>query len=106
MNSPLVCTGYWQHGAWRSCSCYRCVKSYPLAPDVTPSLETVDHPKHYLAGRKLEPIDVIEDWGLGFHLGCALKYISRAGRKGPELEDIEKAIWYLTRYKNQLKETP
>ena len=42
---------------------------------------------------------VIEAWGLGFNLGNALKYISRAGRKDPEKteEDLQKAIWYINR---------
>lgn len=59
--------------------------------------DRVDHPAHYTEGRRYEPIDVIEDWGLGFHLGNALKYISRAGRKGDAREDLEKAVWYLNR---------
>jgi len=56
----------------------------------------VDHPDHYNQG-KLEVIDVIEDWGLCFHLGNALKYIGRADHKGRFKEDVEKAIWYLKR---------
>ena len=54
----------------------------------------VNHPNHYAAGRKYEPIDVIEDWELGFCLGNAVKYISRAGRKDPSthVEDLKKAI--------------
>lgn len=55
-----------------------------------------DHPPHY-AALSPEPIDVIEAWGLGFHLGNVLKYIARAGRKGPAIEDLEKARWYLDR---------
>ena len=62
--------------------------------------ERVDHPKHY--GGKDNPyeaIKVIEAWGLEFCLGNTLKYISRAGKKDPqrELEDLEKALWYLQR---------
>lgn len=62
--------------------------------------DPVSKPSHYTEGRKYETIDVIEDWGLEFHLGNALKYISRAGRKDPEKtrEDISKAIWYLERF--------
>lgn len=58
----------------------------------------VDHPSHYQG--KIEVIDFIEDKGLGFHLGNAIKYISRAGRKSPEteVEDLRKAIWYIERY--------
>jgi hypothetical protein len=35
---------------------------------------------------------------LGFHLGSALKYIARAGRKNDAIEDIKKAMEYLRRY--------
>lgn len=61
--------------------------------------DPVRKPSHYIAGRTIEPIDVIEDWALGYHLGNTLKYIARAGRKGDPVEDIDKAIWYLTRYR-------
>jgi len=27
-----------------------------------------------------------------------LKYLSRAGKKGEEIEDLEKALWYLKRH--------
>ena len=59
----------------------------------------VEHPFHYNTGR-IELIDFIEDQQLGFHLGNAVKYICRAGRKDPvkKKEDIEKSIWYLERY--------
>ena len=36
----------------------------------------VDHPAHYNRG-SIEAIDVIEDWGLNFSLGSAIKYICR-----------------------------
>lgn len=55
----------------------------------------VKSPNHYTKGRKFEPKDVIRDWGLNFNLGSALKYISRAGRKGDPVEDLEKAREYL-----------
>ena len=68
----------------------------------------VRNPAHYTEGRQIEPIDVIEDWQLPFHLGNALKYIASAGRKGdsPELirQDISKAIWYLERFSDQFIE--
>lgn len=59
----------------------------------------IDHPAHYTYG-KIECIDVVEDWDLGFHLGNAVKYICRAGVKDGEDADvsIKKAIWYLQRY--------
>ena len=65
-----------------------------------PSMKTDDkiNPDHY-NNTSIEPIDVIEDWGLGFHLGNAIKYIKRAGQKGEESfeDDISKAVWYLQR---------
>ncbi len=61
----------------------------------------VEHPPHYNQG-KYETIDVIEDWGLDFHCGNAIKYISRHKYKGSPKRDIEKAIWYLQRYMETL----
>ena len=61
--------------------------------------ETVNHPTHYGGDTVYEAIKVIEAWGLGFHLGNAVKYIARAGRKtSDQLEDLKKARWYLDRY--------
>ena len=61
----------------------------------------VDHPTHYNHG-KYEVIDVIEDWNLNFHCSNAIKYIARHGHKGEAKRDIEKAIWYLQRYLEQI----
>jgi hypothetical protein len=57
---------------------------------------SVNHPKHYNFGT-IELIDVIEDWQLGFCLGNSVKYIARAPHKGRQLEDLQKARWYLDR---------
>lgn len=61
--------------------------------------DAVNRPKHYVDGRKYEPIDVAEDWGLDkdAYLFNTLKYISRAGRKGDLLEDLKKSRFYLDR---------
>ena len=53
--------------------------------------DSVKRPSHYVEGREYEPKDVIRDWGLNFNLGSAVKYLSRAGRKGDVLEDLNKA---------------
>lgn len=68
--------------------------------------DAVNSPSHYAAG-KIEVIDAIEDWGLGFHLGNAVKYIARAGKKDPAktIEDLEKSRWYLNRYIAKLQNT-
>jgi len=59
--------------------------------------ETVNHPPHYGGDTTYETIKVVEAWDLNFCLGNAVKYISRAGKKGDALEDLKKAQWYLSR---------
>lgn len=61
------------------------------------SNDSVNHPAHYTQG-KYEVIDVIDDWKLGFYEGQVIKYVARAKHKGEELEDLEKAQFYLNRY--------
>jgi hypothetical protein len=53
----------------------------------------------YYADTKIETMDFIMDKKLNFPRGCAVKYIVRAGKKeqATEIEDLEKAIWYLQR---------
>jgi len=61
--------------------------------------EHVNHPEHYGGeNNPYEAIKVIEAWKLNFHLGNAVKYISRAGKKDNLKQDLEKAIWYIKRY--------
>jgi Protein of unknwon function (DUF3310) len=67
--------------------------------------DAVNHPSHYVGAGGLEPIDAIESWGLDFYLGNVLKYIVRAGKKNKdkEVEDLEKAKFYLQRKIDRLK---
>lgn len=67
--------------------------------------KSVDHPDYYSDG-KIEVIDFIEDKKLDFCLGNAVKYISRAGKKdkGKEIEDLEKASWYIKRRIKEIHE--
>ena len=44
---------------------------------------------------KIQPWDVIDEYGLGFYAGSVLKYLLRAGRKGAILEDLKKCRHYL-----------
>ena len=69
----------------------------------------IDHPVHYNSHPSgVECIDIAEHHN--FNVGNAIKYIWRAGLKKEqglsdlekELEDIDKAIWYLTRHRNNL----
>ena len=66
--------------------------------------DNVNHPSHYTSGQ-IEVIDFIEDKELGFHLGNAVKYISRAGRKDADktVEDLRKAVWYINRQIQRLE---
>lgn len=73
---------------------YRVVPQNPV-PDM------VNSPPHYTDGG-IEAIDYIAaklgpDGFKAYCVGNALKYISRAGKKGSAKEDLSKAIWYLRR---------
>ena len=62
--------------------------------------DPVDHPPHYGGDTPYETIKVIEAWlGLAFHLGSAIKYISRMDDKDSWELNLEKALWYLRRYR-------
>ncbi len=65
--------------------------------------QNINHPTHYNQG-KYEVIDVIEDWKLDFHESNAIKYIARAPHKENEIQDLNKAIWYLQRKVKKLEE--
>ena len=66
--------------------------------------DNVNHPDWY-TNSKIEVIDYIEDKEFGYHLGNAIKYISRAGKKDPTktVEDLMKAVWYIKRYIQLIK---
>lgn len=66
--------------------------------------DVVNHPSHYTDG-KIEVIEFIEDKNLNYHKGNAIKHICRAGKKDPqkEIEDLQKAIWYINREIRNLK---
>lgn len=59
--------------------------------------DVVNHPAHYNQA-KIEVIEFLEDQFMNRpHEWSAVKYIARANSKGKEIEDLEKAIWYLRR---------
>lgn len=70
----------------------------------------VNHPPHYGGDDDpYETIKVIEawgprPWGMDFCLGNAIKYISRAGKKGDMVEDLKKAVWYINRRIKQIED--
>ena len=58
--------------------------------------DPVSNPKHYKSHPSgIECITVTEHFG--FCLGNAIKYIWRSDEKGNDIEDLEKAKWYLSR---------
>ena len=61
--------------------------------------EAISHPSHYGGDTPHECIKCLSAWGLESDalLWNCVKYISRAGKKGPVLEDLRKAEWYLQR---------
>ena len=67
-------------------------------PDLSgqPQPDPVNHPSHYTDGG-IETIDFIEAKRLNYNLGNVVKYVSRAGKKGTPLQDLQKAAWYLAR---------
>lgn len=52
---------------------------------------------HYEATGEYDLIDIISDYKLNFSRGNVLKYIIRAGKKDDELQDLYKALDYLQR---------
>ncbi|MEU9259009.1 DUF3310 domain-containing protein [Streptomyces sp. NPDC048212] len=65
-----------------------------------PRDDVINSPSHYADGwsNGAEVIDITEH--LNFNRGNAVKYLSRAGKKGgseKELEDLQKALWYVSR---------
>ena len=66
--------------------------------------QSATNPSHYNeVPAHLQHWDVVAEMGWGYHLGCATKYIWRAGKKASshltkqdkEIEDLQKAIVYI-----------
>ena len=66
--------------------------------------DNIDHPGHYTAYKGIEVIQLTEQ--LNFNRGNSVKYVARAGLKDPntEIEDLEKARWYIDREIKRLKD--
>jgi len=85
------------------------VDNFELLPVEYASTTTdhVNHPTHYGgADNPYEVIKIIEHYGLNFSDGNVLKYFLRAGKKSKEneLQDLEKAAFYLNRRISRLKQ--
>lgn len=68
--------------------------------------DPVKNPSHYTSG-KIEVWDFIVDQKLDYCSGCAVKYITRAGKKdqATHVQDLEKAVAYLKRLLEDIKVT-
>lgn len=61
-----------------------------------PPLDIINHPPHYTSHPSgVECIQITEH--MNFNIGNAVKYLWRAGLKGAELADLQKARWYVDR---------
>jgi hypothetical protein len=70
--------------------------------------EMVNHPNHYGGKDNVyEVVKVCEAWGLDkdAYIFNVVKYVARAGKKDSdkELQDLEKAKWYLERRIERVK---
>ena len=62
--------------------------------------EMVNHPSHYGGDTTYECIKVLKAWMSkeeyqGFLRGNAIKYLCRTGKKDAEVQELNKAKWYL-----------
>ena len=57
---------------------------------------TNDHGPEYYRRGSIQVWDFIRDKELNFHLGNVIKYVCRAGHKDDDIEDLSKAIHYLS----------
>ena len=64
-------------------------------------VDMINHPSNYTQYLGLEVIDLTEQ--MNFNKGNAVKYIARSGFKSSEIEDLEKAAWYIAREISRVK---
>lgn len=77
---------------------YHWTNPTPAVPPPPPPRkhDPINHPAHYTNHPSgIECIQIVEH--MGFCRGNAIKYIWRAGEKGPPIDDLRKAVWYLER---------
>ena len=65
-----------------------------LAMQETPKPDMVNNPPHYTKHPSgVECIEITRH--MSFNIGNAFKYVWRADEKGSDIQDLQKAIWYL-----------
>ena len=68
--------------------------------------DPVNYPAHYNQGgvQCIDAIASMQGDGFKYYLqGSAVKYIWRHEHKGKPIEDLDKAIWFLTKLKEEYK---
>lgn len=85
------------------------IQNYTDCAKVEPKKDMVSHPSHY-QGKKLECIEAMLDvFGKekvsAFCELNAFKYVWRSDSKGTDIQDKEKAIWYLDKYNELNRES-
>jgi len=70
-------------------------QNFALANTVSNLVKTMANSPAYYTRGSIECWDFIRDQQLNYHLGCAIKYICRAGHKDSKVKDLKKAIHYL-----------
>ena len=86
---------------WRIVPDANVIRLYKAYIATTPNVarESIDNPikPSYYNDTKITPFDVIDDWGLNFYEGNAIKYIKRAGKKdgNSRLQDLKKVREYI-----------
>ena len=89
------------------CICDTCAAPLDGAGAPSDGADMVNKPPHYQSETGVECIEAIEaangmDGFIAYLRGTAIKYIWRAGKKWDDVEDVEKAIWYMERMKECL----
>jgi len=78
--------------------CPACLPKSQEAPKHDP----VNHPKHYTSHPSgVECITITRH--MTFNIGNAIKYLWRCGDKDNQIQDLEKAVWYIKDEINRLK---
>ena len=71
-------------------------------PQEVPIHAPVNHPKHYTSHPSgIECIQITRH--MTFNIGNAIKYLWRCGDKDNQIQDLEKAVWYIKDEINRLK---
>jgi len=82
--------------------CPSCNATDQIAMPTETKHDPVNHPKHYTSHPSgVECITITRH--MTFNIGNAIKYLWRCGDKDNQIQDLEKAVWYIKDEINRLK---